>query len=223
MEIGNLGFIRLVDYMGDDLRVVNAARISLAKDQKVFTDADEKLLKYLAQHKHTSPFRHCFVTLHVRAPEYVARQWYKHCIGTEYSFKDTGWNEMSGRYVTYDPELAIPDYFRMSSKSIKQGSIDVPHPENDMFMEKVRELNNQALELYDYMISEGIPKEQARTVLPVSFFTEFYWTASLQALAHFCNLRLKADSQKEIRQFAETVAHIVSELYPKSFPLLIND
>jgi thymidylate synthase (FAD) len=116
------GFIKVVDSLGSDLTVVNSARVSFANKKDEMDKKDEKLIKYLATHSHTSPFRHAYVQLHIKAPEVVARQWYKHIIGSEYAFKDQPWNEISGRYVEYKQEVYIPEVFRQQSTDNKQAS-----------------------------------------------------------------------------------------------------
>jgi len=218
---GNWGSVRLIDYMGNDLRVVNAARASFNKEKDTFDQKDEKLIKFLATSEpaHTMPFRHVYFTFQVKAPIFVLRQWQKHLIGCEYSFeqyKDTPWSEQSGRYVAYDGYW-YPKYFRMSAENKKQGSIDIPHPNSNLWIEKYKEYTEQGLELYQLMVDDGIAPEQARTLLGLNMFTNFYWTASLQAVAHFVNLRDHSEAQPEIKKFAGIIREIIETIVPYSW------
>lgn len=215
-----VGFIELVDYMGSDLTHVNAARVSMGKRKEVLDDKDTKLIKYLAESEpvHNAPFRHAQIQLHIKAPEFISRQWYKHVIGTNYSFdtsahKDTAWNEISGRYVAYN-EFWIPDYFRQKAANVKQGSLDEIHPRNDYWIQRYQDHVAATEVLYKHMLEDGIPSEQARTVLGLNVYTEYYWTASFQAIAHFVRLRDEAHAQKEIREYAILLSAIMAELFP---------
>lgn len=226
----DIGFLELVDSMGDDLTVVNSARVSFAKrsdweyerssgEEGVthtnlgLKEKDEKLIAYLAKHKHWSPFRHVMLQFHIKAPEMVGRQWYKHCVGADYTFKDHAWNEVSGRYVEYENEFYIPKTFRTQSKDNKQASEGEVRNQDDChvaYAEGVR----QAWSLYHRLLVKGVCKEQARGVLPVSFYTEFWWTASLQAVMNFISLRDHPHSQWEIRQYAIAMAEAVKQVVP---------
>lgn len=213
------GFIRVVDKLGSDLTVVNAARVSYGKEKASFDDKDKKLLNYLADHNHQSPFRHTMVQFHVKACESVARQWYKHIVGSEYTFKDQPWNEISGRYVEYELEHYVPAQLRTQSKSSKQGSEGV-HPLSEELLVAFRGVQDYANHVYKTLIEAGVAKEQARMVLPVTFFTEWYWTASLQAIQHFVKLRSDAHAQEEIREYAEVMDSIMGKLYPNAWSAL---
>ena len=217
----NIGFVRLEDSMGDDLSVVNAARVSFNKRKEKLDDKDIRLMNFLANSdpSHTMPFRHIYVTMQVKAPIFVLRQWQKHLIGCEYSFeqyKDTPWSEQSGRYIAYDGYWT-PDYFRIAADNKKQGSIDSPHPNTALWLEKYKEHNENALELYQLMLEDGVAPEQARTLLGMNMYTNFYWTSSLQAVAHFVNLRDHEEAQKEIKEYAEIVDRLMTELFPISW------
>lgn len=220
VEIGK-GFVEVIDHLGNDTTVVNAARVSFGKKIKEITDKDIILMQYLASHEHTSPFRHCFVQFHVKAPEFVARQWYKHIIGCEYTFKDTGWNEISGRYVELDPELFEFEELRLQSKDRKQGSSDEVLKDN-----RVKSVYQTSLKMallaYQEMLDAGVAKEIARTVLPVSFYTEWWWTASFQAIAHFVRLRKDSHAQKEIRDYAEAIDTLMNEMFPNAWPIFLT-
>lgn len=214
------GFVKVVDLMGSDATVVNAARVSFGKTINMIRDQDKKLLDYLSTHGHSSPFRHCYVQLHVKAPEFVARQWYKHIVGTEYSFKDQPWNEISGRYVEYDYSSWEPESLRKQSKDKKQGSSDETVENEVELIERYKKITNDAHAFYHELIAKGVCKEQARTVLPVNFYTEWYWTASLQSLQHFVKLRTDPHAQAEIQDFAWAVNDMMTVLFPNAWKAL---
>jgi len=213
------------DHMGSDLTVVNAARVSFGKERKaigytsidggpdipVLADMDKKLINYLAKHKHMSPFGHAFVTFHVKAPIFVARQLVKH--------KFLRWNEISRRYVDSDPEFYLPDEWRGRSEDKKQGSDGVIYPLSGSENEFV---NYTALRVYKELLEEGVAPEQARMVLPQSTMTEWYWSGSLDAFADMCNLRCKPDTQAETRVVADQINHKMLDLFPVSWSALID-
>lgn len=211
------GFVNVDDVMGNDADVVNSARVSFGKRIDQIREQDKKLLSYLANNGHTSPFRHCYVRFHVKAPEFVARQWYKHVIGSEYTFKDQPWNEISGRYVQYDMESWIPEHFRKQSSDNKQGStLDFVENE-EALLQKYKDHVEKTYQLYNELIQEGVCKEQARTILPVNFWTEWYWTASLQAVQHFVKLRLDPHAQVEIQEYAQAIDDQMRALFPNAW------
>ncbi len=211
------GFVKLVDHMGSDLSVVNAARVSFGKRKETFDDADGKLISYLAEHDHTSPFRHTALTFHVKAPIFVFRQWMKHRIASEF-------NEISGRYVEFpEDEFFVPGTFRRQAKVNKQGSegqIDGLDGEQakEVFLAACR----NAVAQYKSLIALGVCREQARCVLPLGLYSEVYWTVSLQAAAHFIRLRTDSHAQWEIQQYAHAVKRMVEELYPNSIKALLD-
>jgi thymidylate synthase (FAD) len=221
--------VTYIDHMGNDLSVVNAARVSFGKksewevdyDQvpcglEMLSNRDAKLINYLAKHKHISPFGHCFASFHIKAPIFVARQLVKH--------KFLRWNEISRRYVDDVPEFYEPDVWRGRSADKKQGSDGVVelHPmtfvvdPNDDHLE----LNEASLDVYNYMLHQGVAPEQARMVLPQSTMTEWYWSGSLDAFADMCNLRCKSDTQAETRQVAQQIDRKMIELFPVSWDAL---
>jgi len=227
MEKVGHGFVELVDYMGADLTHVNAARVSLGKRSNTFNEKDAKLVAFLAlsDPQHSAPFRHAQVQFHIKAPEFVARQWYKHQVGTQWDFdkglsyggfNDTAWNEISGRYQIYN-EFWLPDYFRTKADGVKQGSDDVKHKNNDAWMHAYKKHVESTEELYKDMILDGIPPEQARTILGMNVMTEWYWTTSFQAIAHFVRLRDEEHAQKEIRDYAVIINNIMSKLFPAAW------
>jgi thymidylate synthase (FAD) len=219
-----IGFVNLVTTMGDDLTTVNSARVSYGGLSEELTERDEKLIKYLAENKHTSPFRHAFMTFQVKAPEFVARQWYKHIVGASFTSPGDaishGWNEISGRYVEYEPEFYTPEVLREQAESSKQAS-----KESDKGLMRTAGTllycyTEESYKQYQKLLDMGVAKEQARMVLPFNTYTEFYWTASLQAVAHFCALRDHEHAQYEIREYAKALEEYAKEAFPVSFPLL---
>lgn len=206
------GFVRLVDVMGSDMSVVNSARISFAKEVTDIGDRDEKLIKYLWEHRHTSPFRHATLQFHVKAPLFVLRQWMKHQIGCS-------WNEVSGRYVKFDnADFYTPSVWREQHESNKQGSKGSIKGQKSASL-FYRDSMQLALTRYKNLLDLGVCKEQARMVLPLSMYTECYWTASLQAIMHFLELREDTHSQWEIQQYAVAIRELALEHFPISLSL----
>ena len=217
-EILDKGFIQVIDKLGNDLTVVNSARVSFAKRKEKFDESDRKLVKYLAKHKHWSPFRHLMVQFHVKAPEFVMRQWYKHVVGIETtstsSAKDHAWNEISGRYVPVT-DFYSPNNWRRQSEDNKQaseGSIDNQDAANNVFTEVMQHVLNS----YEKLLELGVAKEQARMILPLNQYTEVYWTASFQAIMNFIDLRDEATAQWEIREYAKAMKEMMLEIYPET-------
>ena len=210
------GFVSLVDHMGSDLSVVNAARVSFGKRKETFDEADGKLITYLAEHEHTSPFRHTAITFHVKAPIFVFRQWMKHKIASEF-------NEVSGRYVEFpDDEFFVPETFRRQAKVNKQGSEgQVADLAGDQAHEIFLATCRNAVAQYKNLIALGVCREQARCVLPLGLYSEVYWTASLQAVAHFIRLRTDSHAQWEIQQYAHAVKGMVEALFPNAIAALL--
>ncbi|GLH67598.1 FAD-dependent thymidylate synthase [Geothrix edaphica] len=211
------GFVRLIDHMGSDLSVVNAARVSFGKRREAFEEGDAKLIGYLAEHEHTSPFRHTALTLHVKAPIFVFRQWMKHRIGSEF-------NEISGRYVEFpEDEFFVPAAFRRQAKVNKQGSEgEIDETGRARAMESYLESCRGAVAHYKELLSLGVCREQARCVLPLGLYSEVYWTVSLQAAAHFIRLRADSHAQWEIQQYAAAVRSVVEPIYPVGLKALLT-
>jgi len=198
-----------IDHMGSDLSVVNAARVSFGKKHTKFLEGDINLIRYLAEHKHMSPFGHAFASFHVKAPIFVARQLVKH--------KFLRWNEISRRYVDSDPEFYLPDEWRGRSEDKKQGSDGVIYP---LSVSENEFVNYTALRVYKELLEEGVAPEQARMVLPQSTMTEWYWSGSLDAFADMCNLRCKNDTQYETRVVANKISEKLLDLFPVSWEAL---
>jgi thymidylate synthase (FAD) len=234
-----------IAHMGSDLTVANAARVSFGKTSEMEDDLwgppklkkkDDKLIRYLAKHKHISPFGHCFASFHVKAPIFVARQLVKH--------KFLRWNEISRRYVDDEPEFYVPDVWRGRSADKKQGSSDTTidtlhfmelddelsteeHPHYDNWSEPIDQyagwVNEMMLHLYQRMIDNEVAPEQARMVLPQSTMTEWYWSGSLDAFADMCNLRCKDDTQAETREVAKQIDRKMIDLFPVSWGALTEN
>ena len=198
----SLGFVTLIDSMGGSVSIVNAARVSFGKRREgPLTEDDKRLIRYLWNHQHTSPFRHITFTFHIKAPIFVLRQWQKHQVGSTF-------NEISGRYVKFDYEIYEPDEWRASIKNVKQGSGGPLTDQKDP-MDLYRWSIQHQYSVYNQLIDMGVCREQARFVLPLSTFSECYWTCSLQALIHFLKLRLAKNAQAEITFYAEAIKAIL--------------
>jgi len=220
------GFVELVDAMGNDLTVVNSARVSFGKRKQSLSDGDRKLIQYLAAHKHWSPFRHVMLQFHCKVPEFVARQWYKHVVGIAYSEAPTvdhAWNEISMRYVDAgDFNFYLPQGLRRQSEDNKQASKDELVADADgQLLAGYEQHCRQSLELYSQLVEQGVAKEQARGVLPLNIYTEFYWTVSLQALVNFIQLRKHPGAQYEIRLYAEALEQLARTVAPVSIDALL--
>ena len=220
-EVLDKGFIDVLDSLGDDLTVTNSARVSFGKRKKTYDKSDERLVRYLAKHKHFSPFRHLVVQFHIKAPEFVMRQWYKHVVGAEttssYPTKDHAWNEISGRYVPVE-EYYIPENWRQQSEDSKQASVGSVKEQ-----EEAAETYAKAIQVgkhyYERLLELGVAKEQARIVMPLSQYTEVYWTASFQAIANFIELRDEPTAQWEIREYAKVLKEQMFAIYPKTMQI----
>jgi thymidylate synthase (FAD) len=218
--------VQLIDKMGSDLTVVNAARVSYAKESEwesvtpagpvpgVIKEKDEKLIGFLAKHNHWSPFAHCSLQFRIKAPIFVARQLVKHQVGLS-------WNEVSRRYVDFPPELYKPESWRGRPIDSKQGS-DGTVELGQTIDHNLETTMESCLILYHTLIEKGVAPEQARMVLPQSMITEWYWSGSLYAFARVCNLRCAKDTQKETRDIADKINKICEELFPYSWKHLRN-
>jgi thymidylate synthase (FAD) len=215
------GFIEVVDHLGNDLTVANSARVSFGKRKDKYDKSDERLVRYLAKNKHYSPFRHLMVQFHIKAPEFVMRQWYKHVVGAEttssYSTKDHAWNEISGRYVPVE-EYYIPENWRQQSEDSKQASVGSVKEQ-----EEAQQCYAKAIQVgkhyYEKLLELGVAKEQARIMLPLSQYTEVFWTASFQAIVNFIELRDEPHAQWEIREYAKVLKKQMSSIYPHTMQI----
>ncbi len=207
--------MELCGVFGDDLTVVNAARVSFAKEVSVFKEGDAKLINYLAKHNHVSPFFHPQIRLRLKMPIFVAREWFRHTIGFSR-------NEVSRRYVDTPPECFIPkaEFIRARDSNKKQGSKSEPVENSVYAHESIRDATHTALDTYNSLLAANVAPEVARMVLPQSMYTEFVETASLYAYARLCKLRLGSDAQWEIRQYAQAVSDILEKAFPASWKAL---
>ena len=232
--------VELVDYMGSDLSIVNAARVSFHKtsewQEPEFTvevdtgklvhindrlsPQDQKLIQYLAKHNHWSPFAHAFLSFRIKAPIFVARQLVKHQVGL-------AWNEVSRRYVDDEPEFYFPEVWRGKPVNAKQGSSDTVIPEDNLwgvFIEipvYFKDACSISLDLYSAMITNGVAPEQARMVLPQNMMTEWIWSGSLMAFARVCNLRLDSHAQQECRDVAQMINNNIPQEFSHSWKALL--
>jgi len=211
------GYIDILGQFGDELTIVNAARVSFGKHHSTWQKADKGLLNYLWKNKHMSPFRHVMIRMRIHAPEVVMRQLYKHVVGIEAtagesSLKDHSWSEISGRYVKVE-EYHYPDVWRAQSKDNKQGSEG--QVENQQLAKELYEKTlDNIIETYNKLLEMGVAKEQARMILPLSQYTTVIWTVSLQAILNFISLRDHEHSQKEIRQYAIVMREYIEKNFP---------
>lgn len=210
--------LTLVNKMEDcsDLVPVNRARQSFGKESDAYKPKDAKLVDYLGGHGHAAPFRHLYFTWHVKAPISLARQWYKHVVGG--GFVDLPWSELSTRYQS-KLDFYVPKVFRAQSKDNKQASEG--EISDAVEGEEAHEYAlGEAKATYQELIDLGTAREVARDILPLATYTEWQWTASLQALAHFCDLRCDDHAQWEIRQYAEIIDKEMAKLVPDSWATL---
>lgn len=204
----------LIDSMGTDDRVVDAARISFDKLASNYTpEQNERLIAYLARHNHWTPFAHCQVTFKIKAPIFVARQLGKHQVGLV-------WNEISRRYVDYEPEFWMPKAWRKRSDNKKQGSSDETVSVSTPVINTVLE---NALSIYNILLETGVAPEQARILLPQNMMTEWYWTGSLHAFVRVCRERLGEHAQQETSEIALKIKQHLDELFPVSMKYLMQE
>ena len=204
--------VELLETFGDDLTVVNAARVSLGKHTDEFTEKDGKLIKYLADHEHMSPFFHPQARFRLKMPIWMAREWFRHTVGFSR-------NEVSRRYVDDPPTFHIPE-LRTRAPGKKQGSNDDVHPQNTVLRETLMDSCRVAFNSYNLLLANQVPPEQARMILPQNMMTEFIETGSVAAYARLCHLRLGPDAQKEIRIVAGEVAQQLKSKFPVSWTAL---
>lgn len=216
VKVLDKGFVQLLDTFGDDLTVVNAARVSFNKNVSEMTQRDEKLIKYLADNNHVTPFFHPQVRMRIKMPIFVAREWFRHQIGFAR-------NEVSRRYVDYEPEMYSPSLVRARDVKLKQGSKAEALNENDLAVYMINNINERAMKTYNDLLELGTAPEVARTVLPQGMYTEFIETGSLAAYARLCNLRLDPAAQLEIRLYADAVKSLLVEKFPVSWAALMHE
>ena len=221
--------VTLIDHMGSDLTVVNAARVSFNKESSweaipeagpvrdLLKETDERLITYLAKHKHWTPFAHTSLQFRIKAPIFVARQLGKHQVGLV-------WNEISRRYVDYEPEFYYPEYWRGKADDKKQGSSDEKIDVNPyrLMGDHYKQAIRTSSWTYQELLRKGVAPEMARMVLPQSMFTEWYWTGSLVSFARVCSLRSKADAQKETSEVSSMIEIQCAKCFPSSWQALMT-
>lgn len=223
INVLDLGHVELISHMGDDLTVVNAARVSFNKESEwehpdshvpanILSEKDKKLIKYLAKHQHWTPFAHPQITLRIKAPIFVRAQLGKHQVGLVM-------NEVSRRYVTDDPEFYIPLWRNAPTDGAKQGSSGFMKYPGD-FTQKFENFCDDSLELYKELLQAGVAPEQARAALPQSMYTEWWWTGSLASYGRVYVQRIDSHAQWEVQQYAKAMGELIEPLFPESWKCL---
>ena len=227
IEVLDEGYIRLVDVLGDDLAVVNAARVSYDKEKSVFEDKDARLLKFLLREQHTSPFRHAAATFEVYAPLFVARQWWKYAVASTHVDEQNGWNESSRRYITEDEKfyIPLPHEWRSKPENSKQGSGEPVELEiGQKYFDRLCETVVQGTEAYHDAMNDGIAPEIARLFLPAyGMYVRWRWTVSLQGILTFLDQRLEHDAQWEIQEYAKAILSLTKEAFPETINMLYEE
>ena len=216
--MSDVGFIRLDAVLADDLSVVNAARVSFGQKKKKLDEADQGLIKFLMREHHGTPFEHNFFRFHVRAPIFVTREWFRHRTGWSY-------NELSGRYSKIEPGAWAPQEDEVRTQVGKPGSYVFEPMSSDISKETkliIEESNGHAWRTYNHLIGQGVAKEIARSVLPVSTYTEFYASCNARSLMHFCSLRNHPSAQKEIQWYAQEMEYHLAENMPHTHASFIE-
>ncbi len=207
------GFVKLVDFMGGDYSVVESARVSFGEGTKG-AKQDIRLIRYLLKHKHETPFEHSVFKFHVKTPIFVARQWFRHRIGS--------FNEISLRYVEYKDEFYIPQFMRKQAEKDKQASVLEPVEESDALIEELQEHYRLVKSFYDRLLERGVARELARTILPMGTYTQFYWSVNARSLMNFVRLRADEHAQWEIQQYANVIARMFRALMPVTFKFFVD-
>lgn len=226
IEVLDKGFVRYLDHMGSDLTVVNAARVSFAKESswdytdsafpsKSLPEKDQKLISYLAKHNHWTPFAHPQISLHIKAPISIRTQLFKHKVG----FVE---NEISRRYVKDKPEIYIPKWRSAPTDGAKQGSSTFAYG-TTVIEEHYAKAVEDSVENYQELLDWGIAPEQARFVLPQGTYTEWWWTGSLAAYARVVGQRSDPHAQWEVREYASAISEIIEPLFPVSWKVLVGE
>ena len=207
IDVLDLGFVDLLDTMGNELTIVNAARVSFGKHKAEWDEKDELLLKYLIENHHTTPFEHVQFQFRIKCPLYIRSQWHRH--------RTWSYNEISRRYTEQDIEDCYnPELFRQQSESNRQASSDKVPINNNLLVEKYKEHVEKAVALYRELLEGGVCREQARGVLPQALYTEFYATVDLHNLLHFIELRISPHAQWEIQQYARALLELIEPYVP---------
>jgi thymidylate synthase (FAD) len=213
------GFVRLDDAMADDLSVVNGARVSFARHKTEMDDSDAGLIRFLMRERHGTPFEHNSFRFHIRAPIFVAREWFRHRVGS--------FNEFSMRYAKATDDFYVPEPDDVRSQVGKPGAYSFEPVEPDVAAatrEEMRAIYEAAFAAYERLVEQGVARELARSVLPVGAYTEFYWTVNARALMNFLSLRNSESAQREIRRYAEACERFLEERMPVTYAAFVaND
>ena len=226
IDVLDKGYVRLVDTLGNDLSVANAARVSYDKQSTEMSERDAKLIKFLWDEKHTSPFRHAAMTFEVYAPLFVARQWWKHAVASTYVDDQNGWNESSRRYITENEEFYVPEAHEWRSKpaNSKQGSGEpIMEGRGNYFTTALNNYIEQGEELYQRAMDQEVAPELARLFLPAyGMYVRWRWTVSLHGVLTFLGQRLSQDAQYEIREYAEAVKELTKGSFPYTYTVALE-
>lgn len=221
------GYVRLIDTMGNDLSIVNAARVSYDKESNDLNSRDIKLLSFLWKENHTSPFRHAAMTFEVYAPLFVARQWWKYAVASSHVDDQNGWNESSRRYITENEEFYIPEFNQWRSKpeNSKQGSADpIDDETGQLFTDMLESYVTDGKNLYQMAMDKNIAPEIARLFLPAyGMYVRWRWTVSLHGVLNFLQQRLPHDAQSEIREYADAVKELSIQSFPETFKIVLGE
>lgn len=227
VNILDKGYVIVANKMGDDLAVVNAARVSYDKESSDFSDKDQKLLDFLIREGHTSPFRHAAITLEIYAPLFVARQWWKYAVASSHIDDQNGWNESSRRYITENEQFYIPapTAWRSKPENSKQGSgAPINSMQGAYLTESLEKIAEHGMREYQNALHMGVAPEIARLFLPAyAMYVRWRWTTSLQGAITFLQQRLPHDAQFEIREYAEAVKKIIRMEFPYTYNAVFKD
>ena len=226
IDVLDKGYVRLVDTLGNDLSIANAARVSYDKQSTEMSEKDAKLIKFLWNEKHTSPFRHAAMTFEVYAPLFVARQWWKHAVSSTHLDDQNGWNESSRRYITENEEFYVPEAHEWRSKpeNSKQGSgAPIMEGRGNYFTTALNNYIEQGEELYQRAMDQEVAPELARLFLPAyGMYVRWRWTVSLHGILNFLGQRLPQDAQYEIREYAEAIKELTKGSFPYTYTVALE-
>lgn len=222
VDVLDKGYVRLISTMGSDLEVANAARVSYDKRSEEMSEKDDRLINFLWQEEHTSPFRHCVMSFELYAPLMVARQHWKYAVASTFVDDQNGWNESSRRYITEEPEFYVPSEWRSAPENSKQGSGEnLDEITSEYLTVSLDGYITMGEVLYANAMESGVAPEQARLFLPAyGMYVRYRWTTSLHGVMHFLQQRLAHDSQVEIQEYAKAIYDLASVKFPKSISLI---
>lgn len=225
IDVLDKGYVRLVDTLGNDLSIVNAARVSYDKESDSFTEKDEKLINFLIREGHTSPLRHAALTFEVYSPLMVARQHWKYAVASTHVDDQNGWNESSRRYITEKEEFYMPSEWRSKPENSKQGSGPaVDQCTADNLTKELIDFVDYGVGLYEKALAQDVAPEQARLFLPAyGMYVRYRWTVSLQGIITFLSQRLEHDAQKEIQEYAQAVKELTTAEFPVTMDIAFNN